>query len=201
MNTTFRTVCTEEVMHLTFPGELLFPCTGCQQRVCLAADGDRCPRCQQIALDARRRAAHIAVAPNADAANASAESRCSCPACRAAATQEGRDRIADWNGYVDAQNARTGAAGNPRDLYALQLVGDALKPRFRSGDWLIIDPSPVAIEAVQPGDAVLAQVRLKGRCEPHMGVYFLNGDSDLFTGKGDHHAAGTFRIVGVVIGK
>jgi hypothetical protein len=103
---------------------------------------------------------------------------------------------------LDALPADTG-------LFAGQLDGNRLAPRFADGALLAVDPAkePAA------GDAVLAElpgvIRNPGRppfpkrlsCASALAVMIVNGDGDLTDNAGGYHAAGAFTVRGVVVGE
>jgi len=138
--------------------EPLYVCSDCKERVCRFDDLDllsthanefRCPSCVE-ALRVRRRAVHIG--PD-----------CSCPACRAALTPQGAARIESWNRWAVGKNA-------PAEPVTVQVTGDALAPRVRDGDELLILPAAQA----RPGEAVLA--RIDGNpARPCVGVLTAGG--------------------------
>lgn len=73
--------------------------------------------------------------------------------------------------------------------FALLLDGNALAPRARHGDLLVIDAAAVP----SPGDAVVIETRGGG-----YGAMLLNGDGDAFDGRGNHLPRGAFTVAGVV---
>ena len=80
-------------------------------------------------------------------------------------------------------------------LFAVQLDGSRLAPRFADGALLAVDPH----KAPAAGDAVLAE--LPGALRNRLAVMIVNADGDLTDNDGGYHAAGTFSLRGVVIGE
>ena len=74
--------------------------------------------------------------------------------------------------------------------FAVELTGDQLAPRFRSGDILHVDSGTVPA----PGSAVMATV---GGLPC---VMLLNGDGDLVDNAGGYVARGEFALIGAVVG-
>lgn len=203
----FITITTEETMRATFPGADLFPCVDCAKVICMTEDridtGDdgafyACPACIEIEkADRAAQRAHFGqylagkgLRPQADALSAEdAKRHAACDAFFAAMAAMEAPSLplvtAAW------------AERLPRDLYALQLAGDALAPTFKNGQQLVIDPTE---RHVLPGEAVIATVTLPGRSDPHVGIYFVNADGDLTDNRGGFHEAGTFTVGGVVTG-
>ena len=76
-------------------------------------------------------------------------------------------------------------------VFGVQLVGNALAPRFNNGDVLRVD----ATRQNAAGDAVLASVRREKR----LGCFFLNGDGDLVDNAGGYVARGEYQLLGVIV--
>jgi hypothetical protein len=78
------------------------------------------------------------------------------------------------------------------DSFAVILDGHGLQPKMNHGDLLIVSPT----HAPAPGDAVVAVVPpITGRTR----VYFVNGDADLYDGRGGYVAAGGWELLGTVV--
>ena len=76
------------------------------------------------------------------------------------------------------------------ETYALILDGDALAPKYQSGDLLTI-----ATNALPPlaGDAVVAEMSGRHFCA------YLNADGDLWDGNGGFVPRGFFTVAGIVL--
>ncbi len=85
-------------------------------------------------------------------------------------------------------------------LYALQIEGNALAPKFRHNDIVVIEPAvKAAPETIPAGSVVLAVLANPDNPDrfERTGLFFLNSDGDIYAGSATIEKGG-YLLLGVV---